>query len=50
MGWSEVMGPCRLISEEEVAAAIKGIQIGKAAGPTGVISEMMKPSGGFGTR
>ena len=46
----EVMGPCCLISKEEVAAAIKGVQIGKAAGPTGVVSEMMKASGGFGTR
>ena len=45
----EVMGPCYLISEEEVAAAIKGLNIGKAAGHTGVVSEMMKASGGFGT-
>ena len=45
-----VMGPCCLISEEEVAASIKGLNIGKAAGPTGVVSEMMKASGGFGTR
>ena len=42
-----VMGPHCLISEEEVAAAIK---IGKAAGPTGVVSEMMKAAGGFGSR
>ena len=34
-----VMGPHRLISEEEVAAAIKGLKIGKEAGPTGVVSE-----------
>ena len=38
---SEVMGPCCLISEEEVAAAIKGLKIGKAAHSTGVVSEMM---------
>ena len=38
----EVMGPCCLISEEGVAAAIKGLKMGKAAGPTGVVSEMMK--------
>ena len=44
------MEPCRLISEEEVSAAIKGLKFGKAAGPTGVVSEMMKASGGFGTR
>ena len=46
----EVMGPHYLISEEEVAAAIKGLKIGKAAGPTGVVSEMMKAAGGFGSR
>ena len=46
----EVMGPCCLISEKVVSSAIKGLQIGKAAGPTGVVSEMMKASGGFGTR
>ena len=46
----EVMGPCCLISEEEVAAAIKGWKMGKAAGPTSVVSEMMKASGGFGSR
>ena len=39
-----------LISEEEVAAAIKGLKIGKATGPTGVVSEMMKAAGGFGSR
>ena len=30
------------ISEEEVSAAIKGLKIGKAAGPTGVVSEMIR--------
>ena len=45
----EVMGHCCLISEK-VAAPINGLKIGKAAGPTGVVSEMMKASGGFGTR
>ena len=44
------MGPCCLISEEEAVAAIKGLKIGKAAGRTGVVSGMMKASGGFGTR
>ena len=39
-----------LISEEEVAAAIKELNIGKAAGPIGVVSEMMKAAGGFGSR
>ena len=46
----EMMGPLCLISEKEVAAAIKGLKIGKAAGPTGVVSEMMKAAGGFGSR
>ena len=47
---TEVMGPCCLIFEEGVAAAIKGLKIGKAAGPTRMVSEMMKAYGGFGTR
>ena len=46
----EVTGPRCLISEEEVAVAINGLKIGKAAGPTGVVSEMMKAAGGFGSR
>ena len=45
-----VMGPHCLISEEEVVAAIKGLTIGKVVGPTGVVSEMMKAAGGFGSR
>ena len=44
------MGPCCLISEEEIAAAIKRFKIVKSAGHTGVGSEMMKSSVGFGTR
>ena len=44
-----MMGPCCLILYEEVAAAIKGLKIGKTAGPTGVVSEMMKASGCFGS-
>ena len=42
----EVMEPRCLISEEGVAVAIKGLKIGKAAGPTGVVNEMMKVAGG----
>ena len=45
-----MMGPRCLISEEEVAAAIKGLKIGTAAGPAGVVSEMMKAAGGFRSR
>ena len=43
----EVMGPCCLISEKEVAAAIKRFKIVISAGPTGVVSEMVKSSGGL---
>ena len=46
----EVMGPCCLISEEEVEAVIKGLIIGKAAGPNGGVSEIMKASRGLGTK
>ena len=46
----EVMGPRCLISGEEAADAIKGLKIGKATGPTSVVSEMMKAAGGFGSR
>ena len=42
MDCPEVMGPCCLISEEEVVADIKGLKMGKAAGPTGVVNEMRK--------
>ena len=48
MDCPEVMGPYCLITEEEVAAAIKGLKIGNAAGPTGVVSEMMNASGKSG--
>ena len=34
-----VMGSCCLISEEWLAAAAKGLNIGKAAGPTGVVCD-----------
>ena len=50
MDCPEVMGPHCLISEEEVASAIERWKIEKAAGPTGVVSEMMKAAGGFGSR
>ena len=46
----EVMGHCCLISEEELEAANKEVKMGKAACPTGVVSEMMKASDAFGTR
>ena len=49
VNYPNVMGRCCPISEEEVAAAIKGLKIGKAAGPTGVVCDMMKASGDFDT-
>ena len=50
MDCPEVMGPCCLISEEEVSAAIKEFKIAKAARATGVVSEMINASCGFDTR
>ena len=41
---------CPQVSEEEVAAVIKGLKMEKAAGPTSVVSEMMNASGGFDSR
>ena len=41
MGCPEDMGYFCIISEEEVAAAIKGLKIRKGAGPAGLISEMV---------
>ena len=45
--YPEVMGPCGLISDEEVASTIKWLKIGISDGPTGAVSEMMRSSGGF---
>ena len=45
---SEVVeGPFCLIKEWEVAQALKRTKSGKAAGPSGVVSEMMKASAGL---
>ena len=41
----KVMGSCCLITEEEVAAAFKGLNIIKAAGPTDVVCERIMASG-----
>ena len=45
----EVNGPTCLILEEEDAAAIKLLKVRKAAGPTSVVSKIIKASSGFGT-
>ena len=50
MDCPEVMGSCCIITEEEVAAANKCANILKEAVLTDVVSEMMKASGGLGTR
>ena len=48
----EVIGPCCLNSYfgRRGFSSYQRIKIGKAAGPPGVVSEMMMASGGFGTR
>jgi hypothetical protein len=36
---------CERITPDEVRAAVKGMKVGKAAGPSGVVSEMLKSAG-----
>ena len=45
-----VCGPGEKISEEEVEAAIGKMKLGKAAGPSGVVADMLKAAGKDGTR
>ena len=45
----EVMGPVVSFRRKRLQQLLQ-VTIGKAAGPTGVVSEMMQASGGFGTR
>ena len=45
-----VQGPCERFSELEVKAAILKAKLGKAAGPSGVVSDMLKASGSDGVR
>ena len=45
-----VCGPDEKISEEEVEAAIGKMKLGKAAGPSGVVADMLKAAGEDGTR
>ena len=47
---SPVCGPSERISAAEVDAAIRKMKQGKAGGPTGVVSEMLKAAGETGTR
>ena len=45
-----VSGPGEKISEEEVEAAIGKMKLGKAAGPSGVVADMLKAAGDDGMR
>ena len=44
-----VSGPCEEISFEEVRAAVKKMKNSKAAGPTGVVADMLKATGDAGS-
>ena len=39
-----VEGPCELISEREVEEAVRSMKVGKAAGPSEIVMEMLKGS------
>ena len=41
-------GPILNISEAEVTAALNEMKVGKASGPSGVVTEMLKAAGGIG--
>ena len=41
-------GPCERISFEEVRAAVKKMKNNKAAGPSGVVADMLKAAGDVG--
>lgn len=43
-----IEGPCCLITHEEVKKAINGTKIKKAAGPSGVVTEMLQAAGNTG--
>src|SRR5664279_6408740 len=45
---SKVPGECEGITFEEVKVAIKKAKLGKAAGPSGVVAEMLKAAGDVG--
>jgi len=45
-----VQGPCERFSELEVKAAILKAKLGKAAGPSGVVSDMLKAPDSDGVR
>lgn len=47
---SEVSGPAECISLEEVRDAVAAMKVGKAAGPSGVVAEMLKAAGEAGVQ
>ena len=46
---SPTSGPAERITEQEVRTAIAKTKVGKAAGPTGLVSEMLTASGETGS-
>ncbi|KAM9794705.1 uncharacterized protein LOC133163459 [Syngnathus typhle] len=49
-GCDEVEGECGLITQTEVGKAMKAMKDGKAAGPCGVVAEMLKAAGDVGVQ
>jgi hypothetical protein len=47
---AKVEGPVKEITEKEVETALKEMKKGKAAGPTGVTSDLLKATGRVGVR
>ena len=45
-----VQGPSERITQEEVKDAIGAMKMGKATGPSGVVSEMLKAAGEDGVK
>ena len=42
---NEVHGPCEKFAANEIRAAISKIKSGKVAGPSGIVTEMLKAAG-----
>ena len=45
-----IEGPCELISEREIEEAVRNIKVGKAAGPSEIVVEMLKATGNKGVK
>ena len=46
----KVCGPAEIISHSEMKSAITKTKLGKAAGPSGVVAEMLRASGDVGVQ